>query len=190
VSGEVAHGVLAPALHQLIHMTVCVPVARLLTIAKCRAAARWGIWAGACLLLFNCAGSTLNRGADFYAQGRYIDAAQIFEHSEGELVGYDGAERAHYGLYRGATLLALGDVDDAQHWLSYGESFASVALSAAERRALIHTLLSTHRAVPGSPAIPAVTAGPGGEPLAAPRQAVPALLTLLPSTPASPRAGH
>jgi hypothetical protein len=97
-------------------------------------------------------------------------------------------QRAHYGLYRGATLLALGDVDDAQHWLSYGESFASVSLSAAERRALIHTLVSGDGAAPrGAAAAPSASVGPAGAaPLVTQPHALPSLLTLLPIAPATP----
>ncbi len=69
-------------------------------------------------------------------QGRYIDAAQVFEHTEAELGRYDDEERARYGFYRGATLLALGDPEDGRHWLEYG-SAAGSPLSPAERSALI-----------------------------------------------------
>lgn len=69
-------------------------------------------------------------------QGRYIDAAQVFEHTEAELGRYNDEERARYGFYRGATLLALGDPDDGRHWLDYA-SAAGTPLSPAERSALI-----------------------------------------------------
>jgi hypothetical protein len=77
----------------------------------------------------------VNRGADFYRQGRYIDADQLFEHHEPELVDYDAGDRARYGLYRGATYLALGDAEGARRWLGYGAQTAGAAtqeLSALE----------------------------------------------------------
>lgn len=67
-----------------------------------------------------CASSSLQRGVEFYSQRRYIDAAQVFEHTERDLNAYDTDERAQYAVYRGATLLALGSRDAARYWLSYG----------------------------------------------------------------------
>ncbi len=170
-------------------MTVRRSVAAFFTILRRGAAIRWAIVGGACLTLFNCAGSTLQRGAEFYAQRRYIDAAQVFEYSEAELARYDGVQRAHYGLYRGATLLALGDMDDARHWLEYGESFASVSLSAAERRALIEALMSNAPSPqPNAAALAPASAPIGGQPpLTSQPTAVPSLLTSLPLRPAAPR---
>jgi hypothetical protein len=92
------------------------------------------LWAG-------CGGSAVSRGAEFYTQGRYIDAAQVFEHTEGDLRDYTEAERARYGLYRGATLLALGYAENARHWLNYGSALANESLSESERSALFEVLL-------------------------------------------------
>ena len=64
--------------------------------------------------LLGCASSALNRGADFYRQGRYIDADELFEHAEPGLSRLQVEERARYALYRGATYLALGDAFTAQ----------------------------------------------------------------------------
>jgi tetratricopeptide (TPR) repeat protein len=113
----------------------------------------------------------LNRGANYYSEGRYIDAAQLFEHTESALASYDPAERARYGLYRGATLLRLGDVAEAQRWLSYAAQMAARnrhALTASEAVSLREALSEAkprHAALRGSDpqapvALPEVSAEP------------------------------
>ena len=81
----------------------------------------------------------VNRGSDLYYQGRYIEAAQVLEQTEARLTEADPDERAEYGLYRGATLLRLGDLDGALHWLEYAQSWEQRhpgALRADERELL------------------------------------------------------
>jgi len=104
------------------------------------------VWftAALCTVCFGGCGSPVSRGAEFYTQGRYIDAAQAFEHTEDRLSSYSEAERARYGLYRGATLLALGYANDARHWLNYGSALALNSLEAGERSALFDALLPSH----------------------------------------------
>jgi hypothetical protein len=66
----------------------------------------------------------VSRGSDLYAQGRYIEAAQVLEQTEYRLASSrDADEHAEYGLYRGATLLRLGDLDGAQRWLEYAQQW-------------------------------------------------------------------
>lgn len=105
-----------------------------------------GAWltAALCTLCLGACGSAVSRGAEFYTQGRYIDAALVFEHSEHDLQGYSAADRARYGLYRGATLHALGYAKDAGHWLNYGSTLALGSLEAGERFALFAALLPAH----------------------------------------------
>ena len=90
----------------------------------------------------------MSRGADFYQQGQYIDADQLFEHSEPTLLGLAPTERARYAVYRGATYLALGDQTQARRWLGYGAEVASTpsAQLSSEERQLLDTSL---RAVQG-----------------------------------------
>jgi tetratricopeptide (TPR) repeat protein len=81
----------------------------------------------------------VNRGSDLYYQGRYIEAAQVLEQTETRLLEADPVERAEYGLYRGATLLRLGDLDGALHWLEYAriwEARHPGALDAQQRELL------------------------------------------------------
>lgn len=105
-----------------------------------------------CFTWLGCARSTVTRGADFYQQGRYIDADQVFEHSEPQLPSWDTTERARYGLYRGLTYLALGDQPMARRWLRYGATLDATELdrlSADERQLLADSL----RAVGGPAAV-------------------------------------
>lgn len=103
-----------------------------------RAAARNGspIWRGlmaaaiASAALLGCAASPVSRGADFYLQGRYIDADQLFEQAEPGFSQLAEAERARYALYRAATYLALGDYLGAQRWLTYGARLRGTGFSA------------------------------------------------------------
>jgi hypothetical protein len=81
----------------------------------------------------------VHRGSDLYYQGRYIEAAQVLEQTESRLTEADAVERAEYGLYRGATLLRLGDLDGALRWLEYArlwESRYPGALDAQQRELL------------------------------------------------------
>lgn len=67
----------------------------------------------------------VDRGSDLYYQGRYIEAAHVLEKTEPRLTGASHIEQAAYGLYRGATLLRLGDLEGADRWLGYCQSVAS-----------------------------------------------------------------
>lgn len=73
---------------------------------------------GSCMTS-GCSGSCVNRGAALYEQGRYIDAAQVFEHNERFLADYHDDERIRYALYRAATMSALGDRIAAERWVAY-----------------------------------------------------------------------
>jgi len=90
------------------------------------------------LLLLGCT-YYVSRGSDLYFQGRYIEAAQVLEQTESRLAEANADEHAEYGLYRGATLLRLGDLDGALRWLSYARSWEQRypgALRADERELL------------------------------------------------------
>lgn len=110
-----------------------------------------------------CANRYVAHGADLYADGHYIEAAEVFERTENRLSAASAAERARYGLYRGATLLALGDTLRAGNWLSYTLTIVGTepsALSEEEntmlRRAL--SLASAPRSVNPANSPPAGTA--------------------------------
>lgn len=71
------------------------------------------------LALAGCRASYVDRGAALYAERNYLAAAEVFEHTEKRLGAASSDEKARYALYRGATLLSLGDAARAQHWLAY-----------------------------------------------------------------------
>lgn len=73
---------------------------------------------GMMLVLCSCA-ATQSYPYDLYRQQHYIEAEDVFDRSETQLETQPLEERARYGLYRGMTLLALGDVERAQQWLGY-----------------------------------------------------------------------
>lgn len=81
----------------------------------------------------------VRRGTTLYADGRYVEAAEVFERTEYRLTEYTPRERAEYGLYRGMTLLVLGDLPKAKRWLTYAYEVERVAPGAlrSDRRALL-----------------------------------------------------
>jgi hypothetical protein len=79
--------------------------------------------ASALLMLASaCGGHFVARGADLYDDGRYVEAAEVFERTEQRLAQSRSDERARFGLYRGATFLKLGDATHAARWLGYARS--------------------------------------------------------------------
>jgi len=92
-----------------------------------RLAAQLGAASLALALTVGCGHSCVTRGVDMYAQGNYVGAAEYFEHTQGRLEQAESPERARYGLYRGATLLSLGDYNAADHWIlgATGETIAN-----------------------------------------------------------------
>lgn len=93
------------------------------------------------LAAFTLAGceSHVRRGTTLYADGRYVEAAEVFERTEYRLTDCTPRERAEYGLYRGMTLLVLGDLPNARRWLTYAYEVERVAPGAlrTDRRALL-----------------------------------------------------
>jgi hypothetical protein len=61
----------------------------------------------------------VNRGETLYREGRYIEAAEVFELTEARLRASPTEVRAEYGLYRGLTYLRLDDLRNAHAWLTY-----------------------------------------------------------------------
>jgi hypothetical protein len=83
--------------------------------------------------------SSVRRGTTLYADGRYIEAAEVFERNEDQLRQFPPEEQAEYGVYRAMTLQALGDVRNAKLWLGYAEAVeqANPGSLTAEGRALL-----------------------------------------------------
>ncbi|HMA93158.1 MAG TPA: hypothetical protein VKP30_10760 [Polyangiaceae bacterium] len=75
-------------------------------------------------LLPSCA-NPIQRGKALYVEGRLVEAAEVFEHGEDNLATLNSQECIRYGLYRGATLLKLGDLDGAARWLYFAQQAES-----------------------------------------------------------------
>ncbi len=112
-----------------------------ITLTRMPARMRFGVTVAACgaaLLLASC-GTYMQRGTSLYHDGHYVEAAEVFERTEHRLQGAAGRHCAEYGLYRGLTLLALGDLQNSHHWLRYAYSVEKTApgvLQAHERAML------------------------------------------------------
>jgi tetratricopeptide (TPR) repeat protein len=92
-------------------------------------------WVGWVLIgLLSACASNNDRGRVLFAEGRFIEAAEVFEHSESQLEELTQQEHARYGLYRGMTLLRLGDFDGAAQWLHYARTVESRAPGSLGRR--------------------------------------------------------
>jgi len=61
----------------------------------------------------------VNRGEVLYREGRYIEAAEVFELTEAKLKASPPQICAEYGLFRGLTYLKLDDLRSAHTWLTY-----------------------------------------------------------------------
>lgn len=93
-----------------------------------------------------CRASYVDRGAALYADHNYVEADELFEHNEAQLQNATTSERARYALYRGVTLLSLGDSARSRYWLKYAarcDERDSQALS-SEERAMLARALDTH----------------------------------------------
>jgi hypothetical protein len=115
------------------------------------------------LVLFTACSSYVKRGEVLYADGRYIEAAEVFERTEGRIGEASLKQKAEYGMYRGLTLLVLGDLNNARRWMNYayGVERAAPGSLSSDRRALLdrgwYELGQRIRAVP-QPAATAVAA--------------------------------
>jgi hypothetical protein len=103
----------------------------------------------------------VQRGADLYGQGRYVEADEVFERSEPRVARAAVEERAAYAAYRGATFIALGDLGHAQHWLSIATELERAhpgAMSKGEHAFLDGAWRALANRLPATPPAPATTA--------------------------------
>jgi hypothetical protein len=82
---------------------------------------RFAFLLAACLVFAACA-RPVERGEALYRDGRYVEAAEMFELTEPRLATLPADSCAAFGLYRGLTFLRLGDVESARRWLAYAYS--------------------------------------------------------------------
>lgn len=92
------------------------------------------------VLLFSLGcGSYLGNAQRAYQEGRYLEAAENLGNHESDVVRLEPAKQANYGLYRGLSLLKLGDHDAASQWLGFAagiEKKRPGSLQPAQRREL------------------------------------------------------
>ncbi|HYQ26970.1 MAG TPA: hypothetical protein VER04_07120 [Polyangiaceae bacterium] len=145
--------------------------------------------AACCMLLSACgSGHYIQRGADLYGEGRYVEADEVFARSEPRVARAALEQRAAYAAYRGATFIALGDLPHAQHWLSVATEIerARPGTLHAEERAFLD---GAWRAYANRVAPPTPTTPPGANTAIASSSQVPVPAAGVPaSTPVQQRA--
>lgn len=85
--------------------------------------------------LWGCNGY-VHRASAAYGEGRYLEVAEDLARHEKEIDRLSAPQRAQYGLYRGLSLLQLGDFEGSRLWLEYAyeiEQSAAGALAPAQR---------------------------------------------------------
>jgi len=90
------------------------------------------------LFVLGC-GSYLGNAQRAYQEGRFLEAAENLGNHEAEVARLEPAKQANYGLYRGLSLLKLGDHDAASQWLGFAaeiEKKRPGSLQPAQRREL------------------------------------------------------
>jgi hypothetical protein len=110
--------------------------------------------ASALLLTAGCQSHYVAHGSALYADGHYVEAAEVFEQTEQRLASSSNNERARFGLYRGATFLKLGDVDHAARWLGYARAIVKAdheALDGDDRALLDASLRALGNGQPAAP---------------------------------------
>jgi hypothetical protein len=118
----------------------------------------------ACFVLLTGCGSShyIQRGADLYGEGRYVEADEVFARSEPRVARAALEQRAAYAAYRGATFVALGDLPHAQHWLSLATEIerARPGTLRSEERTFLEGAWRAYanRVPPAPPALPSNTA--------------------------------
>jgi hypothetical protein len=64
-------------------------------------------------------GSYLGSAKRAYQEGRYLEVAENLSDHEADVPRLEPANQANYGLYRGLSLLRLGDDEAASQWLDF-----------------------------------------------------------------------
>lgn len=110
-----------------------------------------------------CASHLAQRGTDLYAEGRYVEAAEVFERSEERLPSASPREQAEYAMYRGATFLALGDLPHAEQWLRVAlkeQGERPEALAEAQRKFLKRAWAILDQSIKARPELNTAPIGP------------------------------
>jgi hypothetical protein len=81
----------------------------------------------------------VTRAKRAYNDGRYLEASEHLDGHEKEVYDLPPRLRADYGIYRGLSLMALGDLNGAYQWLTFAyevEQKNPGTLKAEQRAAL------------------------------------------------------
>ncbi|UQA59594.1 hypothetical protein [Polyangium aurulentum] len=90
-----------------------------------------------------------------YQDGRFLEAAETLGEHEDEVGEMPLRKQADYGLYRGLSLMALGDHDGAAQWLGFTASLEQKrpgTLRSEQLQALEEGLTQLSRVTPPPPA--------------------------------------
>ncbi|HKO46251.1 MAG TPA: hypothetical protein VJV79_00925 [Polyangiaceae bacterium] len=134
-------------------------------------------------------GHYVQRGADLYGEGRFVEADEVFARSEPRVAQAALEQRAAYAAYRGATFVALGDLPHAQHWLTVATEIERArpgTLRSEERAFLDGAWRAYSNRLPAAPPAPAA----GSTALASSSQGPPPTVEPAPAAnaPVQPRA--
>jgi tetratricopeptide (TPR) repeat protein len=112
----------------------------------------------------------VRRGEALYHEGRYIEAAEVFELTEENLPQSSAQVCAEYSLYRGLTYLRLDDLANARAWLNHASQMAQkepATFTAVQRAALARGRAEVEQRLSSAPAGP--TPATSGTPIPPPR---------------------
>jgi len=135
-------------------------------------------------MLTGCGGGYVGRARRDYGDGRYLEAAERLGQHEADLYDLAPRRQAEYGIYRGLSLMMLGDYAGAHQWLSFAytvERQNPGALKPEQRAELdrgwaqLASTLAPQLVPPGAIVVPAPSAAgnPSGERSPAPGASAP-----------------
>ena len=75
------------------------------------------------LLCSGCSIAYVGRAQTAYSDGRYLEVAEDLAAHEQEVGQLSRPNKVRYGMYRGLSLMRLGDNDSARHWLRFAYDF-------------------------------------------------------------------
>lgn len=91
-----------------------------------RLTGRWLVCVVLGAALLGC-GGYLGRAKKAYNEGRYLESAERLEKHERDVQELSPRKQIDYGIYRGLSLMMLGDYVGAEIWLTYAREVAAQA---------------------------------------------------------------
>ena len=71
------------------------------------------------IMLSGCGAGYVRHARKDYSDGRYLEVAEGLGQHEGEINELAPKKQVEYGMYRGLSLLMLGDLAGAHQWMSF-----------------------------------------------------------------------